>query len=480
MRIAHVIPNLYAGGASRSLEWIARTLIDAGDKVSVLSLAGGWGAVGRRLSSFGVSRSDGSDLGDHDVVIVHFWNTPAMYRFLRAPHPPMRVVMWLKVEGGTRPHVVTPELAEFADVILASSTSSLSLSPVKQRPADYVSGAIELAQFKSCQVAAETPFAVGYFGTVDFSKMHPDFVAMSCAVPDEDISFDVWGPGTAYKTLKAEAVRLGQEHRFKFHGVTGDAAAAFASMHVYGYPLCEDTYAATDRTLQEAMASGLPCAVLDRPGLRDLAIDGITALIAKSPREYTAAVTRLKQDRELRKRLGQNAQGHIQLHFDPSRLVTRYYQTLTNALLLPKRDRPGADSSISGARLFVASLGSLAGEYACSLRSFDDRCTIEDQVLDDEEAISTATPGLCNSGAGGIFNYRAAYPDDPVLRFWCGLIFSRQGRHAVALAEFLAALRLGLPSTRIEPRVAREARCCGLSEGAMARYFVHSQGTDSA
>jgi glycosyltransferase involved in cell wall biosynthesis len=468
MRVLHVIPHLAQGGAYRTLEETVRRLINAGARQSVLSLAEGSTKVRQRLSSLGVSTFDRSDLAEADVVLVYFWNTPAMHRFLRAPHPPMRVVVWLLVEGGTRPHVVTPELAAFADTFLTMSSSSLELPQVKSRRGIYLPSLIDFSEFTPRHPVKETPFIVGYLGTVDFCKMHPDYVAMSAAVPDEEISFDVWGPGGAYSTLRAEAARLGQEHRFRFHGPTQNTAAAFASMHVCGYPLCEDNYGTNDRAIQEAMSMCLPCVVIDRPGLRDLAIDGVTALVAKSARDYTSALMHLKHDRGLRWRLGQSAADHVRLQFDPVMSINRLCKTLEDALSLPKRDRRALDGGapITGARLFVASLGSLAGEYARSLRSIENGDAVDGKVLDDEDAIAAATRGLCNPGAGGVLAYRAAYPDDPVLRFWCGLIFSRQGRHAVALAEFLAALRFGLSRERLQPYVTTEARHCGLSDSA--------------
>jgi hypothetical protein len=454
-------------------------LIEAGSNLSVLSLGKCSDQMRQGLASLGVAWSDGSDLADADVVLVHYWNTPAMQRFVRSAHPPARVVVWLMVEGGTRPNVITPELAAFADVLMATSSSTLSLPYVKERSALYIPPPVDLASFWPRPPIKETPFRVGYLGTVDFVKMHPDYVAMSAAVPDEDVRFCVWGFGNAYAALKGEAARLKQEHRFQFHGTTEDAAAAaFASMHVYGYPLCEDSYGTCDRSMQEAMAMALPSVVLDRPGLRDLAIDGVTALVARSAQDYAAAIMQLKRDPDLRMRLGRSAQDHVRLRFEPGSIMGRLCRTLTDALSMPKRARKALDAGlpITGARLFVASLGHLAGEYARNLCSFEGRRANEGELIDDEQAIAAATPGLCNPGAGGILSYRAAYPGDPVLRFWSGLIFSHQGRHAVALAEFLAALQLGVPKKRLEPHLAPAGRHCGLSDGAIADYASQEAG----
>ncbi len=478
MRILHVIPDHHPGGASRTLEYTARTLMETGAKPSILSLGDGSDQLRQRLSSLGVAWSDGSDLAKADVVLVHFWNTPAMQRFIRSAHPPMRVVVWLQVEGHTRPNVVTQELCAFADVLMTTSSSTLSLPEIETRPALFIPPPVDLEHFVPRLPPSGLPFTVGYLGTVDFVKMHPDYLAMSAAVEDEDVRFAVWGFGGAYATLKAEARRLGQDHRFQFHGTTRDPAAAFASMNIYGYPLCEDTYGTTDRSMVEAMAMALPSVVLDRPGLRDLAINGVTAIVARSPRDYTASIIQLMRDPSLRARLGQNAHNHVRLHFEPARTMKRLGQTLADTLAMPKRARRALDPGLpaTGAKLFVASLGHLAGEYGRNLRSFESQRTNEDLILDDEQAIAAASPGLCNPGGGGALAYRAAYPDDPVLRFWSGLIFSRQGRHAVGLAEFLAALRLGLPKKRLEPYLAAVARDCGLSQDATARYATEALG----
>src|SRR5262249_3650776 len=158
-------------------------------------------------------------------------------------------------------------------------------------------------------------------------------------------------------------------------------------------PLCEDNYGTNDRAVQEAMAMCLASVVIDRPGLRDLAINGVTALVAKSGPDYASALMQLKCNHELRWRLGQNAADHVRSHFDPRITMNRLCKALEDALSLPKRARRGLDPGlpITGARLFVTSLGGLAGEYARSLSSIENEDTIDGKVLDDEDAIATAT-----------------------------------------------------------------------------------------
>jgi glycosyltransferase involved in cell wall biosynthesis len=478
MKTLHVVPDLHFGGASRALEQVVHALVEAGSTPSIYSVGGGSDLVRRKLETLGAKWSDGSDAADADLVLVHYANTPAMLHFLYDSHPPMRVVVWSQVEGGTRPHVVTRELVDFADAFVAVSSSTLSLPEVKRAPiAAHIPASFNAPRFTARQPLNERPFYVGYLGTVDFVKMHPDFVAMHAAIGDADIRFRVWGFGNAYPTLKAQTHQLRVEHQFEFKGATDDALGAFASMHVCGYPLCEESYGANDLAIQEAMTMGIPCVILDRPGLRDLAIDGVTALVAKSPREYTAAVIRLKRDPAVRKRLGSNAREHVRSHFNGAKNMQRLYQILVDTLSMPKRRRVRSERDFRpGAGLFVASLGHFAGEFGRNLRSLEGDLNQEAHNIEDERAIATARYGLCNPGAGGVLNYRAVYPNDPVLRFWSGLIFSERGSHAVAVAEFLAALRLGLPKARVQPYLAAASGHCGLSQSGLARWTANLNG----
>jgi hypothetical protein len=66
-------------------------------------------------------------------------------------------------------------------------------------------------------------------------------------------------------------------------------------------------------------------------------------------------------------------------------------------------------------------LGHFAGEFWRSLGSFEGDLNQKAHNIEDERAIATPSHGLCNPGAGGVLNYRAVYPKDPVLRFWSGL-----------------------------------------------------------
>ena len=70
---------------------------------------------------------------------------------------------------------------------------------------------------------------------------------------------------------------------------------------------------ASPRVVREAMACGVPCAVSDIPGARDLVVDGVTGLLfpPRDPEALAAVLHRLMQDDALRKQMGKASRERI-------------------------------------------------------------------------------------------------------------------------------------------------------------------------
>ena len=70
---------------------------------------------------------------------------------------------------------------------------------------------------------------------------------------------------------------------------------------------------ASPRVVREAMACGVPCAVSDIPGARDLVVDGVTGLLfpPRDPEALAAVLHRLMQDDALRQRMGEASRERI-------------------------------------------------------------------------------------------------------------------------------------------------------------------------
>lgn len=391
------------------------------------------------------------EIKEADIVQLHFWNNPTLSEFLRSDWPSMRLLVWLKVFGEHPPQVVPKKLLQYADFVLATSPLTLKL-PVfdvinKEERTDVVYGMADWSRLGDVKPREHESFNVGYIGTVNFTKMHPRFVPMSAEISIPNVRFIVCGGGIE-RELEQEVDSLNVADRFEFRGYVENIRSVLETLDVFGYPLCEDTYATSEKTIQEAMYAGIPLVVFPHGGCSDLVQHEETGLIVNSEKEYCEAIEFLYHNTEFRLQLGKNAAAYARQVFDSEKAVLKMHEIYKNMMDQPKRKRAWKSSEIglnkrSASTDFVENLGDKGIDFHASLSS-DDITTL----LQAEEKIAEASPLLVN-GEGGINQYRNSYPDDPYLRLWSGLCLQKNGEHQKAMNEFDAANTLGLKHWRV-------------------------------
>ena len=72
------------------------------------------------------------------------------------------------------------------------------------------------------------------------------------------------------------------------HGHAEDLREAFAEVDIFGYPLAPDTYATSEKTIQEAMWVGIPPVVLSGTGAAELVEHEHTGLVCDGEDDYPA------------------------------------------------------------------------------------------------------------------------------------------------------------------------------------------------
>lgn len=456
--VLHVLPRFVGGGPERSVVTLASAMAVAGGGPTTLAvleppLAPTLVVRARRAGLDLVPRPTDDDLvalaASADVVVVHTWNHPVLLDRLRTvPLPPGRVLGWAHVLGRRAPQVLTADLGRYVDGLVLTAARSRATAAAETvaaagGPVRVVPTATEPGRLAGV-VPAGDGRTVGYLGVVNDAKMHPDFAGLCAAVRTPDAHFEVWGGGGGEAALTHRLAAAGLGGRARVHGPTEEVGAALAAMDVFGYPLAEDTYATSERALQEAMWLGIPPVVLPHGGVADLVEDGVTGLVATGPAGYGAAVDRLLGDPDLRARLGAAAARWVRDAFDPERWVAAARAAIEEVAARPRRERPllagGGGSAAEG---FVAALGDQAGPFAVSV---DPAAGAAAWAVADAE-IAAASPLLAR-GEGGIVHHRNAAPDDPHLRLWSGLVAAAAGQHELAAAEYGAAEALGLGDDR--------------------------------
>jgi glycosyltransferase involved in cell wall biosynthesis len=385
-----------------------------------------------------------------DIVQVHFWNNPGIYEFLRRDKPSMRLLIWYKILGDAPPQIITEELLDYSDFTVATSLSTLQLPVFKNiDPAltDLVYGIADWDRLANIKPKSHEGFNVGYIGTVNFAKMHPNYIPMSASVEIPNVKIIVCGGGIE-KELQNQTTKIDAADKFEFRGYVENIKPILEILDVFGYPLCEDTYATSEKSLQEAMYAGIPPVVFPYGGIKHLVKDMQTGLVVSSELEYKQAIEFLYHNPNERLWLGENAREFALKHFNSEHWVLKLHDVYERMIQSPKHRRSWKIPSLMldkpiAAELFIQSLGMSAPQFQVSYTG------INMQELLVAEAKIAESSVLLTGGEGGIMQYRNYYPDDPHLRLWSGLALQQHGRHSTALSEFSTAIKLGCnrPST---------------------------------
>lgn len=387
-----------------------------------------------------------------DLAVVNWWNHPLLFDLLvRHPLPPARVLLWSHVSGHTPPQNFSRALLDYPDLFVVATPYSFEAPAIRRLPRKKREAKVRLVF--SCagidHVAQASPrphagFRIGYIGTVDYAKMHRDFLQMSAAARIPGVRFVVCG-GPSEEAIRREALAAGIAEKFYFLGQVDDVAQVLADLDVFGYPLAPGHYGTGEQVLIEALAVGVPPVVLDNGPEGHVVADGVTGLVVQNSREYTVALERLFREPAWRLRLSENARRHARQRFTIAQTAQAWQALFQEALELPKSPRawPQKNGGATAAEVFVAALGEEAREFARSLNQEQlQRALAADRRI-------ARKPGLFRSATrGSVFHYQSFFPDDPYLNLWAGLMLLADG-DPVKARERCAAAQSLLPPWRL-------------------------------
>lgn len=276
---------------------------------------------------------DASVLYWADVVVVSWWNHPVMAQFLRElPHLDAPLLLWSHVNGCHYP-LLPATLALKFDNMLFTSPYSLD-NPVWteeerreiQRRSELVFG---MGNFNGLDMIpkqdyrANKEFVVGYVGTLNYGKIHPDF-ALYCQEASKripNIRFVLVGDPDA--KLEVDLQRAGLENKVEFTGFVSDVPRRLREFDVFGYLLNPTHYGTTENVLLEAMACGLPVVALRQNVEQHIVPEGGGYLVS-SPAEYGKRMSMLAADEDMRKKMGQYARKYVSEYYHAQRNTGRF------------------------------------------------------------------------------------------------------------------------------------------------------------
>lgn len=261
---------------------------------------------------------------------------------------------------------------------------------------------------------------MGYIGTVDFAKMHPDFLEMSDKAKIPGVKFVVVGSPNE-KQIKDEAVRRNIGDKFLFTGFIPEEEKwdYLSSFDVFGYPLIPNHYGTCDQALQEAMMLGVVPVVWSNPMEKYMVKDGVTGIVVGNKEEYATALESLYCDSRLKTALSKNARAYALENFSIEKMEEEWEKVFERALKIPKIVRKWnikkKKEEITPADVFLESLGSHAEPFLSFYNSKDEK----EREIYASQIKELAKHSIWQSETKStVHNFNSFLPGDKYLSLW--------------------------------------------------------------
>jgi len=361
-------------------------------------------------------------IANSDIVLIHWWNHPLLYDFLvRTQLPPCRLVIWSHNSGFHPPGIFTEKILVYPDLFIFTTPLSYKTKEVQNLSAEqgkslrviWSTGGVE--HVKHIEPKKHSGFNIGYIGTVDYAKLHPDFLKICQKINVPDVKFIVCG-GPSEKEIKKKAEKLGIVKKFDFTGPISNIRDYLAIFDVFGYPLSPYHYGTCDQVLQEAMAAGVVPVVLANPMESYMVQNGVTGIVAKNEDEYIKALQNLYYNHELRNLLSKNAKKYAIHKFSLRKLINDWERVFNEVLIFPRKVRKWRidkdKKDISPKDVFLESLG----DYG---KDFSSYCNAKNNK-EKKEAIEKIKklakfPNWRSETKGTVHHYHSFFPQDKYL-----------------------------------------------------------------
>lgn len=342
-----------------------------------------------------------------DIIQVEFWNHPAIVRALcPQPLPAMRLLVWCHISGLHQP-AIPWGLVEQADAFLFTSPCSLELfkrhGPTPQVGMVSSGGGMDEMPAYSPRLASHS-LTAGYLGTLNFSKLHPNYVHFVGEVKLPDFSVRMIGDEINREELENQCQALERPHLLEFLGYRQEVGSELAQLDVLIYLLNPKHYGTAENTLLEAMAMGVVPIVLDNPAERHIVEHNRTGLIVRTPEELARNVAWLAEHPAERSSLAERAAVTVRERYTYARMADAFDRHYQEVMRREKHSVP-----------FGEIFGSTPADWFLAFQPENSCFSRDGQVTLPPD---TERQSLYERTKGSVFHFIDYFPEDALLSSW--------------------------------------------------------------
>ena len=348
---------------------------------------------------------------DSDIVQLEWWNHPATIQCLCSlSNFPIRLLTWSHVSGLHNP-IIPQKLIMASHRFLFTSKCSFegkdvkTLIPKLKDRLGVVSSSGGFSGLPEPREEVNESISTGYFGSLNFAKLHPNYIEYLAAVKLPDFKVRIIGDLCNQDVLSKQCDAIGKSGMLEFTGYSTDIASELGSINVLAYLLNPEHYGTTENALLEAMAMGIVPIVLDNPAECQIVDDNVTGLIVHSPAEFAEAIHRLSQNPRDRLMLGTRAAKSVRERFSAEKMeaaLNSHYQAILTT----------GKKKIDFSKIF----GTDPAKWFLSCQR-DKNVFADDGSINSSGCVSGGY-GLFEKSKGTVFHFNNYFPNNLKLKSW--------------------------------------------------------------
>jgi glycosyltransferase involved in cell wall biosynthesis len=253
-----------------------------------------------------------------DIVQIEWWNHPAMLDFLnsRLNLIKIRLIIWCHISGLNNP-IIPSQLIDVADSFIFTSPCSYKIIEKRNQEEKITKnitvissgGGFDDLPLKTS--AFENELKVGYLGTLNFAKLHPNYLDYLLSVNDENFTVNLIGDVVNKEVLENESHLKMRSNILQFTGYTTNISSELNKINATAYLLNPFHYGTAENALLECMAMGIVPIVLNNPAELCIVDNLNTGIVIGTTNEFASAIRWLKDNPKERKAIGERAANKI-------------------------------------------------------------------------------------------------------------------------------------------------------------------------
>lgn len=349
-------------------------------------------------------------VADSDIVQLEWWNHPATIKNLCALNvSSMRLLTWSHISGLGYFSIPARLISASCRFVFTSPCSLKSESVINNCKTlrDKLGVVHSCGGFDFLPVIDfehQTTMSAGYIGSLNFSKLHPDFIGYISQINIRGFQVKMIGDLVNERILEDQCKDVGSPELLHFVGYIPDAVAELSNLNVLLYLLNPEHYGTTENALLESMAMGITPVVMNNECEASIVEHRETGIIVNNIAEFVSSMDWLHKNPGERIDIGKRAARKTRERFSSLKMKEGLLECYAQLMKEPK-------TNVN----FVEVFGSDPSEWFLLNQRRRTIFTEKGQVLLESD---NDLYGLLDESKGSVFQFSKYFPENKKLSLW--------------------------------------------------------------